>query len=306
MKQDPIGWFFESLVLPCARPYGERAASAQQRVAELLHRVGDPHRKLRCVHIVGSKGKGSTALYAEAIAEGAGVRTATFTSPHLESWNERFRIRAKPIDDSSLLAAIEKLRPHVISVRDQHRDDPPTFFDTLTALGLMLFADAEVDLAIIEAGIGARLDATTIAPAIVTCVTSIEKEHTDKLGNTLEQIATEKAGVIRSATPLVLGKLTPSVERILHTRAKLLGAPTAQLGRDFHASTTRIDTTHTMLHFARDTETLEMVLPQPAPYVSLNAALALECILQTRLAPTKKIYATAPGQPEHHPSPCSC
>ena len=164
---------------------------------------------LRCVHIVGSKGKGSTALYAEAIAEGAGVRTATFTSPHLESWNERFRIRAKPIDDSSLLAAIEKLRPHVISVRDQHRDDPPTFFDTLTALGLMLFADAEVDLAIIEAGIGARLDATTIAPAIVTCVTSIEKEHTDKLGNTLEQIATEKAGVIRSATPLVLGKLDP-------------------------------------------------------------------------------------------------
>ena len=259
-------------------------------MADLLDCVGNPHQKLRCIHIAGSKGKGSTALFAEAIAHTAGLNTGTFTSPHLENWTERFRIQGNSVSESSLLEAIEKLRPHVSMLRDRYRTDPPTFFDTLTALSLMLFAEARVDLAIIEAGIGARLDATTIAPAIVTCVTTIEKEHTDKLGLTLESIATEKAGVIRTGQPLVLGQLAPVAEKVLRTRAAIKQAPVSQLGRDFFARVERIDTTHTALHFEGHDHELEVTIPQPAPYVTLNAALAVECVVQTQLASNEVIF----------------
>lgn len=293
MKPDPIGEFVESLLLPTPRPYAERAASAQKRVADLLERVGNPHRRLRCLHIAGSKGKGSTALFAESIAEAAAMRTGTFTSPHLETWAERFRLDGRQVSESSIVEAIEMLRPHVTELQDQYPDDPPTFFDSLTALALMLFATAEVELAIIEAGIGARLDATSIAPAIATCITTIEKEHTDKLGHTLAAIAIEKSGVIRRGKPLVLGELAPQAREVLLERAASENAPVSLLGRDFQAVVNPVGHTHTTLSFESHLQRLEVVLAQPAPFVTLNAALAMECVLQTRLVPDKSVFATA-------------
>ena len=278
---------------PVPRPYAERAASAQKRVADLLERVGNPERSLRCIHITGSKGKGSTALFAEALAEAAAIRTGTFTSPHLESWNERFRLDARPVSETSLVDAIETIRPHVTALQEQYPDDPPTFFDSLTALALILFANAEVDLAIVEAGIGARLDATSIAPAITACITTIEKEHTDKLGHTLRAIATEKSGVIRAGKPLVLGELAPEAREVVLERAAFENAPVSMLGRDFQAAAHRVDHLHTRLRFESHQRQLEVVLAQPAPYVTLNAALAIECVLQSRLVAESAVFTTA-------------
>ena len=290
---DPIGQFFETLVLPTPRPYAERAPTAQQRVADLLDSVANPHRRLRCIHIAGSKGKGSTALYAEAIAEASGLKTATFTSPHLESWTERFRIGGRAVGEASLIDAIERLRPIVAALKERHREDPPTFFDVLTTLAFMLFAEAGVDLAFIEAGIGARLDATTVAPALVACLTTVEKEHTDKLGATLERIAIEKAGVIRPGKPLVLGKLPTEAQAVVIERARAADARVSRIGRDFHADARPVDAGHSALHFQNPNGDLKVILPQPAPYIALNAALAIECLLQTRLTSDKKIFETA-------------
>ena len=288
-----INRFFESLVLPAPRPYAQRALSAQKRVADLLSCVGDPHLSLRCLHIAGSKGKGSTALYAEAIAEGAGLKTGTFTSPHLETWTERFRIDGSPVSEARLSTAIAQIRPYVEALKGKFPQDPPTFFDTLTCIALMMFAEANVDLAIIEAGIGARLDATRIVPADVACITTIEMEHTDKLGNTLAAIATQKAGVVRAGKPLVLGALASEAENVVRKNANIEGARVYQLGRDFSASAYRVDATHTQLEVTSHQHTLTVCLPQPATHIAMNASLALECLLHSRLVSVNEVFASA-------------
>lgn len=293
MNSHSIDAFFESLVLPVPRPYAQRAASARKRVADLLHDLGNPHLELRCIHLAGSKGKGSTALFAESISQAAGLKTGTFTSPHLEHWGERFRIGGHPVEEVSLCAAINQICPHVRRLLQRHPNDPPTFFDTLTAIGLWLFAEAGIDLAIIEAGIGARLDATSITPAIVACVTSIELEHTDKLGSTLAAIASEKAGVIRPGRPLVLGQLTPSAEKVLLNAAAGVKSPVSQLGRDFKAQAHKVDKFHSLLNYQGHGQRLQVKLEQPAPYIALNAALALECLIQTELTSTQAFLSAA-------------
>ena len=293
MNSISIDTFFESLVLPVPRPYAQRTASAQKRVTDLLRYLGNPHHQVPCIHLVGSKGKGSTALFTESILETAGLKTATFTSPHLEHWCERFRIAGAPIDETALLWAINKIHPHVAHLRELYPNDPPTFFDSLTAIGFLLFAEAGVDLGIIEAGIGARLDATLVCRAIVACVTSIELEHTDKLGPTLEDIAREKAAVIRRQKPVVIGPLTPAAQSVLIETAQARLAPFARLGHEFHAEVKAQKHTGSTLLYEGHGQSLQLRLAQPGPYLAMNGALALECVIQTQLIPTHEALDAA-------------
>ena len=224
--------FLESLVRTPPRTRDERERLGLFPIESLLARIGSPHRGLAAIHITGSKGKGSTALYTEALLSAAGLRTGTFTSPHLQDWTERIRIAGAPIDRAGLVAALERVRPAIEALHRADADAAPAFFDALVAAAFSVFAAASVDIAVVEAGIGARLDPTRVCRAVATCVTGVELEHTDRLGSTVEDIAREKAAVARPGIPLVVGSMPETAQIVLEREAARIGAPLARLDRD--------------------------------------------------------------------------
>jgi len=187
------------------------------RVEEGLAALSAPHAHLEAVHVAGTNGKGSTAAMVEAIARAAGLRTGLYTSPHLCRFAERIQINGAPIDDAAFDRALE-------AVLTRCRDDL-TFFESLTIAALHAFREAEVDLAILEVGLGGRLDATNvIAAPIATAITSIDLEHTAILGDTLAAIAREKAGILKPDTPVVLGPLAKEADKTITEIAEQVGA----------------------------------------------------------------------------------
>jgi dihydrofolate synthase / folylpolyglutamate synthase len=200
------------------------AALGLARIRALLAALGHPERGLGCVHVAGSKGKGSVTLAAEALLRACGLRVGAFTSPHLASWLERFRIAGTPVGEAELLAALRLIRPAV----DRQRREPelaPSFFDVSTALALELFRSARVEAAVVEVGLGGRIDSTNTVESRVSLVTSIELEHTDKLGRTLGAIAGEKAGIFRPGVPALCGALPDEARAVVRARAAEIGAP---------------------------------------------------------------------------------
>ncbi|MCH2169268.1 bifunctional folylpolyglutamate synthase/dihydrofolate synthase [Myxococcota bacterium] len=253
-----------------------------EAIQGLLDRLGNPQRGFPALHIAGSKGKGSTALFSEALLLGAGVRVGTFTSPHLEDWTERFRVDGAPVRPADLAVAVDRLRPHIDELRRSDSSAVPSFFDATTAAAWLIFREAGVDCAVMEVGLGGRLDSTNELDSVVTCVTQIELEHTDKLGDTLAAIAGEKAGILKPGVPAVMGPLHPSAAEVVRSRADELGAPLAELGRDFRV-------THALDHWGRririddSPQQVEAVLPVLGAHQAENAALAFACVRRSHL-----------------------
>ena len=271
--------FVESLVRTQPRTRGERERLGLSAIRSLLDRIGNPHRGFAAIHITGSKGKGSTALYTEALLAAAGLRTGTFTSPHLEDWNERIRIAGAPIDGVGFTEALERVRPAVAELQDADADAAPAFFDALVAAAFSVFANASVDIAVVEAGIGARLDPTRVCRPVATCITGVELEHTDRLGPTIVDIAREKAAVARPRIPLVSGSMPKGAWTVLESEAARIGAPLLRLGRDI---TIRREGTLTeslaganRARIALAGRSIPVALRQRGPHMLENAALAL-------------------------------
>ncbi len=200
----------------------------------LLAGLDHPERRYPAVHITGSKGKGSVAAMTEAVLRAHGCSTGLFTSPHLASYRERIRLDGRPIAPEHVVdgvARIEALADRLIAAGTIDR--PPTFFELTTALALDEFARAAVDVAVVEVGIGGRLDATNVLDARVGVVTTIELEHTDVLGPTVEAIAEEKAGILHPGMRAVVGELPPGALDVVRRAADRLGVPVWRLGREF-------------------------------------------------------------------------
>jgi len=270
--------FLEGLINFERRPDVPYARFDLAPIRALLARVGDPQRRLSVIHVAGSKGKGSTALLAEAVLRAAGERVGTFTSPHLERWTERFRIDGREVAGDALAAAVERLRPHLAALRDEAPDAAPTFFDATTAAAFLLFAEAGVDRVLLEVGLGGRLDSTNVVDPAVACVTTIELEHTDKLGATLAAIAGEKAGIVKSGRPVVVGALAPEALDVVLARARDVGAPAAVLGRDFHVELRGLDRDG-VAFVHRDAEgEIAATVPALGAHHAANASLAIACV----------------------------
>ncbi|MEO7330349.1 MAG: folylpolyglutamate synthase/dihydrofolate synthase family protein [Minicystis sp.] len=187
------------------------------RVEDALSQLGNPQRDLAVVHIAGSNGKGSTSAMIESIARAAGLRTGLTTSPHLSRFAERIRLDGEPLGDEAmeraLAAVLEGCRPDL------------TFFESLTIAAFHAFREARVDLAVLEVGLGGRLDATNVvASPVATAITSITLEHTVYLGETLDLIAREKAGILKRGAPVVLGPLDDEADRAIAAVAAQVGA----------------------------------------------------------------------------------
>jgi dihydrofolate synthase/folylpolyglutamate synthase len=201
------------------------------RMRELLARLGNPHERLRIVHVAGSKGKGSVSAMLAAILQRNGYRTGLFTSPHLCRVEERIQIDRTPIAPADLTALLADIRA---AVEGRHAPAlAPTFFEIATALGFLHFARQQVDLAVIEVGLGGRFDSTNVCRPVVTAITSISHDHTDVLGHRLASIAMEKAGIIKPGCPAVSGATAPEARAVIEPICRERGAPLQQLEVDF-------------------------------------------------------------------------
>lgn len=180
---------------------------------------GHPHRSYKCIHVGGTNGKGSTSHSIAAVLQSAGYRVGLFTSPHLVSFRERIRVNGEPISESYVTSFTAEARAEVERIR-------PSFFELTSAMAMCYFRDMSVDVAVIEVGLGGRLDSTNIIHPILSVITNISLDHTALLGDSLEAIAGEKAGIIKADTPVVIGQASePSVRRIFASTATALGAP---------------------------------------------------------------------------------
>ena len=174
-----------------------------ERITALCEALGNPQKKLRSIHIAGTNGKGSTSAMLSSILRAEGYRVALFTSPYIYTFGERMQIDGVPISDDELCRVIEKIRPFVDAMEDR-----PTEFELITAAAFVYFADAGVDYAVIEVGMGGRLDATNVIdPPILSVITGISLDHTAYLGDTVEAIAREKAGILKRGSSAVCGML---------------------------------------------------------------------------------------------------
>jgi len=183
------------------------------RMRKLLAAIGNPERAFLSLHIAGTKGKGSTAHLAEAILREAGIRTGLYTSPHLVEMRERIRLDGAPISEEKFTRTMAEMEPELRRLR-------PTYFEIMTAASFLAFARAGVDTAVVEVGLGGRLDATNVILPAACAITTIDFDHMDKLGHTLEAIAGEKAGIIKPGVPVVSSPQTPAARRVLEARSK--------------------------------------------------------------------------------------
>lgn len=197
------------------------------RMFDLLERLGNPHQQYRVIHIAGTKGKGSTAALIASSLHSAGYKTGFYTSPHLQEYTERIQVDGEEISRVDFAALVEKLKPHAAQV------EQITTFELTTALAFMYFAQQQVDVAVVEVGLGGRLDATNVVAPLVSVITSLSYDHTAVLGNTLAEIAGEKAGIIKPGRPIVLAPQREEARLVVERVAQERAAPLTQVGRDY-------------------------------------------------------------------------
>lgn len=191
------------------------------RITELMRRLGDPQKKLKFIHIVGTNGKGSTAAMLSSVLTAAGCRTGLFTSPYILCFRERMQLSGEMISEAELSAVTEYVRPFADTMEDR-----PTEFELITALALVWFAQKHCDIVVLEAGMGGALDSTNVIPTPEAAVfTNIGLDHTEYLGDTVEKIAATKAGILKRGCSCVLYPNTASVEQVIAERCAALDIP---------------------------------------------------------------------------------
>lgn len=218
---DTLEWLFSQTV-----QFTKVGASAYKpglhTIKALCNAFGSPHTALRCIHVAGTNGKGSTASMLAAVLQCAGLKTALYTSPHIVDFRERMRINGEMIPKDRVEGFIDRYQAMDLKLS-------PSFFELTTAMAFDWFASEKVDIAVIEAGLGGRLDSTNIITPVVSVITNISLDHTDILGDTLEKIAGEKAGIIKSGVPVVVGpEQQPEVIDVFRRKSATVAAPLEQ------------------------------------------------------------------------------
>lgn len=241
------------------------------RTRRLLAAVGDPHREYPVLHVGGTNGKGSVAAYLEASLRAGGLRTGLYTSPHLCTFRERIRLDGQPASERALVSAASALWPHL-------NMEEPTFFEATTVLALLVLARAEIDVAVVEVGLGGRLDATNVVEPEVVVITNVALDHAEYLGSTLESVAGEKAGILKAGVPAVTGVHEDPAATVIRKRASEIGAPLTVLSpSDVVVERVDIDGTElslSTLGWGR----MRLRTSLPGGHQALNAGLAVHAL----------------------------
>ena len=243
---------------------------------ECLERLGHPEKQFKVIHVAGTNGKGSTCAFLTSIFREAGYSCGLFTSPHLVVINERFQINEKNIDDDTFLRAFEKVKAladELVAEGNYH----PTYFEMLFLMGMVIFADAGVDYVMLETGLGGRLDATTAVEDPVACViTSISFDHMQYLGNTIAEIASEKAGIIVPGVPVIYDGNDPEAAQVIRSHAVSQGSPYYEVKK---TDAQILKNTRAGIDFSVKNEyygNTTFSIPFIAGYQVMNAALVLK------------------------------
>lgn len=249
-----------------------------ERMERLLSLVGNPHKKLATVHIAGTKGKGSTATMLARMLEANGYSVGLYTSPHVVDLHERIAIDGRNISDSELLSLINRIYAPVEKMAKDN--NTPTFFEIFTAMSFMYFVDKKIDIAVIETGLGGRLDSTNVIEPAVVGITSISIDHQNLLGNTIDSIAREKAGVIKKGIPVVSVPQDPLAMKELKKAAAAVKAPLTVTGKDIDFSyrfeSSREHGPHTRICLTTPTSKFEHLrVPLPGEHQAINCGLAI-------------------------------
>lgn len=248
------------------------------RMNGLLKALGNPHKKTRSVHIAGTKGKGSTAAMLAKMIEANGYRVGLYTSPHVVTLHERITVDSEMITNKAMLGLMNRVHP--VIEKFIKKDDAPTFFEIMTALAFLHFADTEVDLAVIETGLGGRLDSTNVVSPELVGITSISIDHQNLLGSTIDSIAMEKGGIIKKGVPVVTVPQEPTAMRVLKKLANSQRAPLAITGKDIDFSyrfeSSRTHGPHTRICLTTASSRFEHLrVPLPGEHQAINCGLAL-------------------------------
>jgi dihydrofolate synthase/folylpolyglutamate synthase len=203
-----------------------------ETMTALVHRLGRPDARYRILHIAGTNGKGSTAAITAAICQAAGYRVGLYTSPHLVEFAERIRVDGRMISETDIGRFTEVVQ------KAAEPDLSPTFFECTTALALQYFAEAQVDIAVLEVGLGGRFDATNVVTPVACAVTTIALDHQEYLGTTLSSVAYEKAGIVKPRIPVVLGRMSDEARQTIEEIANQREAPLSRFGREFKVTGT--------------------------------------------------------------------
>ena len=202
------------------------------RMVKMLEYVGNPHKRFPSIHITGTKGKGSTSIMMSTILKRAGLTTGLFTSPHLIDLKERIQINHQNISEDEFASNLNELRPYIQHLRETEPSASPTFFEILTAVAMLYFKKRQVVMAVLEVGLGGRLDSTNVVIPHVSIITNVGFDHTAILGNTLSSIAYEKAGIIKQGVPVVSAVEAPEALSVIEKTCKEKDARLYLLGRD--------------------------------------------------------------------------
>ncbi|HJT18865.1 MAG TPA: folylpolyglutamate synthase/dihydrofolate synthase family protein [Nitrospira sp.] len=256
-----------------------------ETMAALMGRLGDPQDRYRSLHIGGTNGKGSTAAMTAAMLQAAGYRVGLYTSPHLVEFRERIRVNGAMIPEAEVARLAELVR------RAAEGGLSPTFFESTTAMALHYFADAHVDVAVLEVGLGGRFDATNIVRPLACAITTIAMDHEEYLGHTLAAIAYEKAGIIKSNVPVVLGRIDGDAFRSIEDVARERKAPIFRLGSEFSITGTSPRCCYT----SRTTRYDNLSPALPGAYQLDNAACAI-ALTEAAGAPTLMVTEQAVRQ----------
>ena len=253
------------------------------RIERLLRVLGNPERRLPpVVHVAGTNGKGSTVATMRAILEAGGQRVHVYTSPHLVSFRERIRLAGTLVTDAELARALE-------TCESANAGEPITFFEITTAAAFVLFAEVPADVLLLEVGLGGRLDATNVVPdPVVSAITPISLDHEQWLGDTVREIAAEKAGILRRGVPAVFAPQTDAVRAILEDAAARTGAPVRTAGQDWSA---RAEGGRLVVE--DDLGLLDLPLPRlPGQHQIANAGLAVSALKAAGLLPAAERVET--------------
>ncbi|MGH9715393.1 MAG: bifunctional folylpolyglutamate synthase/dihydrofolate synthase [Candidatus Acidiferrales bacterium] len=213
-----------------------------ENISTLSEALGNPHRATPCVHVAGTNGKGSTAAMLDSIVRASGLRTGLYTSPHLVRINERIRIKGKDIADREFAAAWTRVQTTIeLLLAEGKLAAHPTYFECITALAFAAFAARGIDFATYETGLGGRLDATNIVQPEVAVITSIDFDHEDYLGHSIEEIASEKAGIIKPGVPVATTAARPEARAVIARRCQELNSPLVEIDEAWRVEDLRSD-----------------------------------------------------------------
>ena len=274
-------------------PYQDRQLKLD-RMRQLLTRLGQPDAGLKIVHVAGTKGKGSTSAMIAAMLSAAGYRTGLFSSPHLERIEERFVVDGQPCTANELATLVSRVSAKVRAMDEEAAADGDvteglTYFDITTAMALLHFVELHADAAVLEVGLGGRLDSTNVCLPAVSVITSISFDHMRQLGYTLSAIAREKAGIIKPGVPVICGVVDEEPQAVIAEIAREYGCRLIQLGRDFRVryqspghnrASSVIDFEYTVA--GQEFHIEQVPLAMRGPHQATNASIALATVAELR------------------------